>query len=64
MERNGETMSIFEAQKRGILMRGTALELLEAQAATGKIVDPKTGERYSVDDAFARGLFDRRYVDT
>lgn len=62
--KTGEVMSIYEAQRRGILMRGTALELLEAQAATGKIVDPATGERYSVDDAFARGLFDRRYVDT
>merc|ERR1712088_252396 len=45
-------------------MRGTALGLLEAQAATGKIVDPVAGERYSVDDAFAKGLFDRRYIDT
>ena len=45
-------------------MRGTALELLEAQAATGKIIDPISGERLTVDDAFIRGLFDRRYQDT
>ena len=57
-------MSIYEAQRQGFLMRGTALELLEAQAGTGRIIDPKSGERLSVDDAFARGLFDRRYSDT
>lgn len=45
-------------------MRGTALELLEAQAATGKIIDPVARVRHTVDVGFEQGLFDRRYLDT
>lgn len=64
IEKTGETLTIYDAQRQGYLMRGTALELLEAQAATGKIIDPICRVRLSVDDAFTRGLFDRRYLDT
>ena len=37
-------MSICQAVKEGLLRRNTALELLEAQAATGNMIDPLTGK--------------------
>nr|XP_056710552.1 epiplakin-like [Euleptes europaea] len=49
-------MTIYEAMWRGILRPGTALVLLEAQAATGFIVDPLKNEKLSVDDAISTGL--------
>ncbi|KAL2080124.1 hypothetical protein ACEWY4_023917 [Coilia grayii] len=48
---SGKRMSIYQAMKQGIIMPGTALILLEAQAATGFLIDPVKNERYSVDDA-------------
>ena len=51
----GEILSIAEAARQGVLKRGTAIELLEAQAATGNIVDPKTGNKMSVKQARAIG---------
>ncbi|XP_061410237.1 microtubule-actin cross-linking factor 1-like isoform X2 [Lethenteron reissneri] len=42
--------------KRGILSPTTALELLEAQAATGYILDPANNGKLTVDDAFRKGL--------
>ena len=38
-------MSICQAVKEGLLRRNTALELLEAQAATGNMIDPLTGKK-------------------
>jgi len=46
-----ERMSIYEAMKRGTLMPGTALVLLEAQAATGFMFEPVKNRKYSVDEA-------------
>jgi len=57
----GEKKSIFSAAKDGILRRGMAISLLEAQAATGNIIDPITGRKISVTDAFQLGLFDKVY---
>lgn len=44
-----------------ISFQGTSISLLEAQAATGRILDPKTGERISVSDASRKGLIDRQF---
>ena len=44
-------MSINEAVSRGIIKRGTGIELLEAQAATGNLIDPKSAKKMSVDEA-------------
>ncbi|KAK9526519.1 hypothetical protein VZT92_015215 [Zoarces viviparus] len=44
-------MSIYQARQKGKLMPGTALILLEAQAATGFIIDPIGNRKFSVDDA-------------
>ncbi|XP_048693221.2 epiplakin [Caretta caretta] len=51
-----EKMSIYQAMWKGILRPGTALVLLEAQAATGFITDPLKNEKLSVDEAVSAGL--------
>uniref|UniRef100_A0A672TKP4 Epiplakin 1 n=1 Tax=Strigops habroptila TaxID=2489341 RepID=A0A672TKP4_STRHB len=51
-----EKMSIYQAMWKGILRQGTALVLLEAQAATGFIIDPGTNKKLSVDEAVSSGL--------
>ncbi|NXD59569.1 PLEC protein, partial [Corvus moneduloides] len=51
-----EKMSIYQAMWKGILRQGTALVLLEAQAATGFLVDPVKNQKLSVDEAVSSGL--------
>ena len=45
------------------LSTGTALSLLEAQAAVGSIFDPKSGEHMSVQEALERHLLDKPFAD-
>ena len=42
---------------------GLGLELLEAQAATGCILDPMSGERYDVRGALEHNLIDTTQMD-
>ncbi|XP_050795764.1 epiplakin-like [Gopherus flavomarginatus] len=56
-----EKMSIYQAMMRGVLTPGTALVLLEAQAATGFIIDPVKNKKVPVRDALAAGLTGRDY---
>ncbi|NWI93924.1 EPIPL protein, partial [Pitta sordida] len=51
-----EKMSIYQAMWKGILRPGTALVLLEAQAATGYIIDPEKNRKFSVEEALKEGL--------
>ncbi|KAL0962606.1 hypothetical protein UPYG_G00342470 [Umbra pygmaea] len=51
-----EKVSIYQAMKKNILRQKTGLALLEAQAATGFIIDPINNQRYSVDDAVKAGV--------
>ncbi|XP_077665114.1 epiplakin-like [Eretmochelys imbricata] len=51
-----EKMSIHRAMMRGVLTQGTALVLLEAQAAIGFIIDPVKNKKVPVRDALAAGL--------
>eukprot|EP00061_Rhincodon_typus_P004993 g23920.t1 len=51
-----EKMSIYHAKVKGLLNPGTALLLLEAQAATGFIIDPVTEQKLSVDEAVQEGI--------
>ncbi|MGH0120742.1 UNVERIFIED_CONTAM: hypothetical protein FKN15_029878 [Acipenser sinensis] len=51
-----EKMSIYQAMRKGILRPGTALVLLEAQAATGFLIDPVKNKKLSVEQAVAEGL--------
>ncbi|NWR26119.1 EPIPL protein, partial [Emberiza fucata] len=53
---SNEKMSIYQAMWKGILRPGTALVLLEAQAATGYIIDPEKNKKYSVEEALEAGL--------
>ncbi|XP_058670957.1 epiplakin [Ammospiza caudacuta] len=56
MQAKGKKLSIHEAMVRGMLSPGTALVLLEAQAASGLLTDPGSATRLSVTEALARGL--------
>ncbi|XP_028919575.1 epiplakin [Ornithorhynchus anatinus] len=51
-----EKMTIYQAMWKGILRPGTALVLLEAQAATGFVIDPLGNRRLSVEEAVAAGV--------
>ncbi|KAM8811128.1 epiplakin [Eudromia elegans] len=53
---SNEKMGIYQAMRKGILRPGTALVLLEAQAATGFIIDPEKNKKFSVEEALASGL--------
>ncbi|XP_026155365.1 epiplakin [Mastacembelus armatus] len=51
-----ETLSIFQAKNKGLLTPGTSLVLLEAQAATGFVIDPVRNKKLSVEEAVAQGV--------
>ncbi|XP_077404434.1 epiplakin isoform X2 [Vanacampus margaritifer] len=51
-----ETLSIHEAKSRGLLTPGTSLVLLEAQAATGFVIDPVNNKKLSVEEAVAQRI--------
>lgn len=53
-----------EAKNKDLLSPESALMLLEAQAATGYIVDPAFNERMPVDTACSRGIVDTEDRDT
>uniref|UniRef100_A0A8C4WV44 Uncharacterized protein n=1 Tax=Eptatretus burgeri TaxID=7764 RepID=A0A8C4WV44_EPTBU len=56
IESTQETIPIYAALQRGFIRPGTALELLEAQAATGHIIDPVKNVRLTVEEAAKAGL--------
>ncbi|KAJ4928026.1 hypothetical protein JOQ06_015825 [Pogonophryne albipinna] len=58
---SNQRMSIYESMKKGILMPGTALVLLEAQAATGFMIDPVENKKYTVDEAIKNKVFGPEY---
>ncbi|KAF7658897.1 hypothetical protein LDENG_00006450 [Lucifuga dentata] len=51
-----EKLSIYQAMKKNVLQQNTGLTLLEAQAATGFIIDPVKNQKHSVDDAVKVGV--------
>lgn len=55
-ESSQRVMPLYKAMKEGLLPPGTTLALLEAQAASGFVVDPVKNIHLSVRDAFNRGL--------
>ncbi|XP_028448347.1 desmoplakin-A isoform X2 [Perca flavescens] len=60
-EANDRIMPLYQAMKEGLLMRGTTLELLEAQAASGFIVDPVNNVFLTVEEASKRGLVGKEF---
>uniref|UniRef100_A0A8C1DYS3 Desmoplakin b n=1 Tax=Cyprinus carpio carpio TaxID=630221 RepID=A0A8C1DYS3_CYPCA len=55
-EANDCALPIYQAMKEGLLRPGTTLELLEAQAASGFIIDPIHNEYHTVEEACKKGL--------
>ncbi|TRY88250.1 hypothetical protein DNTS_022632, partial [Danionella cerebrum] len=55
-EKTKEKLSIYQAMKQKLLTLDTAVSLLEAQAATGYIIDPIRNEMFTVDDAVKAGI--------
>uniref|UniRef100_A0A4W5L1N1 Desmoplakin n=1 Tax=Hucho hucho TaxID=62062 RepID=A0A4W5L1N1_9TELE len=60
---NNRTMTIYQAMKDGLLRPGTTLELLEAQAASGFMIDPVNNVCLTVDEAWKRGLVGKEFKD-
>ncbi|XP_067462071.1 desmoplakin-A isoform X2 [Thunnus thynnus] len=60
-EANDRIMPFYQAMKEGLLMRGTTLELLEAQAASGFIVDPVNNVFLTVEEAAKRALIGKEF---
>ncbi|XP_047189400.1 plectin-like isoform X9 [Scophthalmus maximus] len=56
LEPTKEKISVYQAMKKKLLRQNTGLSLLEAQAATGFIVDPVKNQCLSVDEAVKSGL--------
>ncbi|KAK7907008.1 hypothetical protein WMY93_015620 [Mugilogobius chulae] len=60
-ESTKETLSIYEAKRRALLTPGTSLVLLEAQAATGFVIDPVNNKKLSVEEAVSQGVVGREW---
>nr|XP_057924098.1 desmoplakin-A-like isoform X2 [Doryrhamphus excisus] len=60
-EANDRIWPFYQAMTEGLLMRGTTLELLEAQAASGFIVDPVNNVFLTVEEATRRGLVGKEF---
>ncbi|XP_051520381.1 plectin a isoform X2 [Myxocyprinus asiaticus] len=56
VEKTKEKLSIYQAMKQKLLTTNTGMSLLEAQAATGYIIDPIRNEKFTVDDAVKAGV--------
>uniref|UniRef100_H2ZEQ5 Uncharacterized protein n=1 Tax=Ciona savignyi TaxID=51511 RepID=H2ZEQ5_CIOSA len=56
-------MSIQEGSRAGLIRKGTAFELLEAQAACGKIIDVQSGKTVSIETGVRSGLIDSEFED-
>ncbi|ETE58258.1 Epiplakin, partial [Ophiophagus hannah] len=63
IEPDHEKMSLYQAMRRGLLRPGAALVLLEAQAATGYLIDPVKNKKLSVDEAMAAGLIGKEIYE-
>uniref|UniRef100_H2ZEN3 Uncharacterized protein n=1 Tax=Ciona savignyi TaxID=51511 RepID=H2ZEN3_CIOSA len=61
MSDTGEKISIYNAWKQGLIRRGTSISLLEAQAATGRVIDVETADKLSVKEASERGVIDGQF---
>ncbi|XP_033612453.1 dystonin isoform X21 [Fukomys damarensis] len=61
LESTKEKISFVSAAKKIIIDKMTALAFLEAQAATGFIIDPISSQTYSVEDAVLKGVVDPEF---
>uniref|UniRef100_S4R905 Uncharacterized protein n=1 Tax=Petromyzon marinus TaxID=7757 RepID=S4R905_PETMA len=63
VEGTKETMSLYDGFKKNLIKTGTGLVLLEAQAASGFIIDPVKNEKLSVEEAVQKGVVGPEYKD-
>ncbi|XP_027708807.1 dystonin isoform X10 [Vombatus ursinus] len=61
LESTKERITFTLAAKKIIIDKALALAFLEAQAATGFIIDPISGQKYSVEDAVIKGVVDNEF---
>lgn len=62
-ESSKRKMSFTEASEKGIIANHYAVDFIEAQAATGCIIDPSTGEAYSTENALVKGIISEDLKD-
>ncbi|XP_066532557.1 desmoplakin-B isoform X2 [Hoplias malabaricus] len=62
-EANKRILPIYQAKKEGLLRPGTTLELLEAQAASGFMIDPVNNQYYTVEEACKKHLVGVEFKD-
>ncbi|XP_048849517.1 plectin-like isoform X7 [Brienomyrus brachyistius] len=63
VESSKECLSIYQAMKKNMIRPGTAFELLEAQAATGYVIDPIKNQKLTVNDAVKLGIVGPEFKD-
>ncbi|XP_076136426.1 plectin-like isoform X21 [Alosa pseudoharengus] len=63
VETNRERLSIYQAMKKNMIRPGTAFELLEAQAATGYVIDPIKNLKLTVNEAVRMGIVGPEFKD-
>uniref|UniRef100_A0A8C5EJQ2 Plectin-like n=1 Tax=Gouania willdenowi TaxID=441366 RepID=A0A8C5EJQ2_GOUWI len=56
IESSRDVMSFYEAMKKDIMRPGPALNMLEAQAGTGYVIDPVKNQKFTVDEAVKAGV--------
>lgn len=61
LESTKEKISFASAAKKILIDKMMALAFLEAQAATGFLIDPISGQTYSVEDAVLKGVVDPEF---
>ncbi|TNN76911.1 Desmoplakin [Liparis tanakae] len=54
-----KVISLFQAIERGLVEKAHGIRLLEAQIASGGIIDPEHSHRIDVNVAYKRGYFDK-----
>ncbi|XP_071356207.1 plectin a isoform X2 [Trachinotus anak] len=63
VESSKERLSIYQAMKKNMIRPGTAFELLEAQAATGYVIDPIKNLKLNVAEAVKMGVVGPEFKD-
>lgn len=63
LETTKERLSIYQAMKKNMIRPGTAFELLEAQAATGYVIDPIKNLKLTVNEAVKMGIVGPEFKD-
>lgn len=63
VESTKERLSIYQAMKKNMIRPGTAFELLEAQAATGYVIDPIKNLKLNVTEAVKMSVVGPEFKD-